>query len=260
MSETKQKNRVGRPMKFQSVEELQKKIDAYFADCDPHPEEIIIWEWHEKEETRKVKNKDGKMVDKTFKVEDRSQRPKEKKEWGVTEQQPYLITGLALALDTNRLTLVNYEDPAHYSDDIDEEIRNEFINTIKKAKSKIERFWENELRGSHPTGPIFNLKNNYDWKDRQEIDNSGNVVVRSINYRDEAPDKLKKLTHSDPPKAGKTPDKPTEKPKEDTKRDIKGCPHKRVQINKGNANQCADCGLISARLFGKGKDGNNSPA
>jgi hypothetical protein len=28
-----EKNKVGRPLKFKTVEEMQEKIDAYFADC-----------------------------------------------------------------------------------------------------------------------------------------------------------------------------------------------------------------------------------
>lgn len=32
----------GRPLKFQSVEELQKKIDAYFEECDKKREPYLI--------------------------------------------------------------------------------------------------------------------------------------------------------------------------------------------------------------------------
>lgn len=142
----------GRPLKFQSVEELQAKIDAYFADCDPHPEQHIRYEWHQKDETYK----DSKGKEKTRKVDDKSQKPKEVIEWGLSEQKHYTITGLALALDTTRETLLDYQE------------RPEFSDTIKAAKVKIENYWEELLIGGNATGPIFNLKNNYGWKDKTE--------------------------------------------------------------------------------------------
>ena len=51
-----------------------------------------------------------------------------------------------------------------------EEERKEYSNTIKKAKRRIQAEYEELLyqKGSN-TGAIFTLKNNYDWKDKQEI-------------------------------------------------------------------------------------------
>lgn len=74
--------------------------------------------------------------------------------------KPYTISGLAYALDTTRRTLLDYQE------------NDEFSHTIKKAKAKIERFNEELLFSKDvPTvGVIFNLKNNYDWKDKQEIE------------------------------------------------------------------------------------------
>ena len=104
-------NEAGRPCKFESVEEMQKKIDEYFEACDEN----------------------GK---------------------------PYTVSGLAYALDTSRRTLLNYQE------------KDDFFHTIKKAKDKIEQFNEELLYSKDvPTvGVIFNLKNNYEWKDKQEID------------------------------------------------------------------------------------------
>jgi hypothetical protein len=144
----------GRPLKFKSVKELEEKINAYFADCDPHPEQYIRYEWHTKEETYK----DSKGKEKTRKVDDRSIRPKEIIEWGVSQQKHYSITGLANYLETSRETLINYEN------------REQFFDTIKRAKDKVEEYWEGLLIGSNATGPIFNLKNNYGWKDKTEQD------------------------------------------------------------------------------------------
>ncbi|MEH7480248.1 terminase small subunit [Neobacillus drentensis] len=107
-------NKVGRPVKFKSVEELQAAIDNYF------------------------KEQDGKG-------------------------KPYTITGLALALDTNRQTLINYENNDNKA----------YFDTIKRAKLKCENYAEEHLfvGKSGVTGAIFNLKNNYGWVDQQVIKN-----------------------------------------------------------------------------------------
>lgn len=107
------KPRVGRPPKFTDVEEMQRKIDAYFASCHDN---------------------NGKLI------------------------RPYTITGLALALDTNRQTLLDYENK-----------NDQFTDTIKKAKLRIENFAEEQLYTNKNTaGVIFNMVNNYGWVNRQE--------------------------------------------------------------------------------------------
>lgn len=75
-------------------------------------------------------------------------------------KKPYTVSGLAYALGTNRQTLLNYEE------------KEEFFDTIKGAKAKIELFNEEMLynKDVSTTGVIFNLKNNYGWKDKQEIE------------------------------------------------------------------------------------------
>lgn len=102
----------GRPLKFQSVKELELKIADYFAK-------------------REI---DGR---------------------------PLTITGLAVDLDTDRDTLLNYEK------------KEEFFGTIKSAKNKIHAWTEEYLfQGKNQAGCIFNLKNNYGWKDKSEVDNT----------------------------------------------------------------------------------------
>lgn len=75
----------GRPLKFKSVEELQKKIDDYFYSCDSH--------------TSKVVNKLGQIID-------------------YPDPEPYTLTGLAYFLDTTRDVLLDYEDRDEYSSSI----------------------------------------------------------------------------------------------------------------------------------------------
>ena len=76
------------------------------------------------------------------------------------KQKPYTVSGLAYALGTTRRTLLDYEE------------KDEYTHTIKSAKAKIERFNEEALynKDISTTGVIFNLKNNYGWKDKQEIE------------------------------------------------------------------------------------------
>jgi len=99
---------VGRPLKFETVKELQEKIDDYFA---------------------------------------------------VTVKEEWTITGLAMHLDTYRQTLCNYEE------------KDKFMDTIKKAKQKVENGYEIDLKKSGRSGTIFALKN-FDWKDKTETDHT----------------------------------------------------------------------------------------
>lgn len=108
--DNKSENKVGRPLKFKTSEELEKAISEYFEGCE----------------------KKGK---------------------------PMTMSGLAVALDVNRQTLLNYSKTE------------EFFGTINKAKTVCERYTEEYLfSGKNVAGAIFNLKNNYQWKDKSESD------------------------------------------------------------------------------------------
>lgn len=89
-----------------------------------------------------------------------------------TPKEEWTITGLALALDTYRQTLLNYEE------------KDEFLDTIKKAKQKVENSYELDLKKSGRTGTIFALKN-FDWKDQTQTDvtsKGDKISVSIINY------------------------------------------------------------------------------
>ena len=82
------------------------------------------------------------------------------------EQIPLTVTGLAIALDLTRQGLLYYEG------------REEFCDAVKKAKSRVERWVEEQLYNPkvRTIGPIFSLKNNFnDWKDKTEVEHSGTV-------------------------------------------------------------------------------------
>ena len=78
---------------------------------------------------------------------------------------PYTMSGLAYALGIDRITLINYG-----KDEL-------FFTLIKNAKRRVEaQLEENALMGKYnATFTIFNLKNNYDWKDQQEVKTTNEV-------------------------------------------------------------------------------------
>jgi hypothetical protein len=91
--------------------------------------------------------------------------------------KPYTISGLAYYLGTNRQTLLNYEE------------RDEFFDTIKNAKARIEAFVEESLWTPKITaGVIFNLKNNFGWNDKNE----NKVTINLDDLSDEEIEELLK--------------------------------------------------------------------
>lgn len=127
----------GRPLKYNTVEELQKKIDEYFKSCEG---EIL-----KNEDGHIILNKYGEPV--------------------IINMKPPTVTGMALYLGFNsRQALLNYQD------------KKEFHDTITRAKMRIEEYAECRLYDKDGcNGAKFNLINNFGWKDKQELDaNIGN--------------------------------------------------------------------------------------
>jgi hypothetical protein len=77
------------------------------------------------------------------------------------KDKPYTMSGLAIALDVDRKTITNYAN------------REEFFPTIKRARNKVENYLEEKLFGNNVTGVIFNLKNNFGWRDKQDVEIAG---------------------------------------------------------------------------------------
>ena len=98
--------KTGRPPKYATAEQMQAAIDRYFEDCKGEP---IIGD-------------DG------FPICDK---------WGkpfIIHQRPPTVTGLALALGfTSRQALLDYQ------------AKKEFVDTVTRAKSRIEAYAEERL-------------------------------------------------------------------------------------------------------------------
>lgn len=138
----------GHPLKFKTPAILQAAVDNYFESC-----------WEEKPVKVGKKN-----------VMDRVQ------------VRPYTITGLAMSLDTNRESLLNYAE------------RDGYKEIIESAKLKIHNFVEEYLfTGKNPHAAMFNLKNNYGWKDESTLNNkltgalSLGEVIRKAKKEKEKP-------------------------------------------------------------------------
>lgn len=86
---------------------------------------------------------------------------------------PFTVSGLARHLGVTRSTLLNYEKKYAGT---------EYAEIIEDAKLRIEEFVEECLfRNKVPTtGVIFNLKNNFSWKEKQELDCSGEMKVLKL--------------------------------------------------------------------------------
>lgn len=73
-------------------------------------------------------------------------------------EKPPTVSGLAYHLGMSTEAFRNYEE------------KDEFLATVKRAKQRVEVALEERLNAPSPTGAIFNLKNNFGWKDKSEHD------------------------------------------------------------------------------------------
>lgn len=86
------------------------------------------------------------------------------------KEKPYTMSGLAYYLEVSRQTLVNYSN------------KDEYFDTIKKARDRVQmQLEENALSNkANPTFTIFNLKNNFDWKDKMEVEKTDMTKVDEL--------------------------------------------------------------------------------
>lgn len=142
-------NKVGRPLMYNTAEEMQEVIDAYFKEC----------------KGRVLQLEDGEIVRDKYGIP------------MVVDVRPPTITGLALALGfTSRQALLNYQG------------REEFVDTIMRAKAKVEQYAEERLFDKDgANGAKFSLANNFvGWKEKKEIEaDVNNTVTINIELEDD---------------------------------------------------------------------------
>lgn len=94
-----------------------------------------------------------------------------------TSKIPLTVEGLGIALELDRAGIINYQKTKGYED---------YFNTIKKAKAKIlQNKIENGLNSTNNTAfAIFDLKNNFGFKDKQETEVSGKFETVQIYLPD----------------------------------------------------------------------------
>jgi len=83
----------------------------------------------------------------------------------LADEMPFTITGLAYHLGfESRQSIYDYEK------------HGEFSYAIKRARLQVEKYAEDKLFSTTPTGAIFALKN-HGWSDKQEIEHSGEMNI-----------------------------------------------------------------------------------
>ena len=150
----------GRPKKFKSVAELDKVIKYYFDSITKTNLvfDTIISGYEDGEKKKPiyeqipVLNNAGEQIKTTNYLEIPS------------------ITALCLDIGITRETWSQYAKQKGFSD------------SIKRAKAKIEKYNIEQLYVPKiATGVIFNLKNNFEWRDQQDLNHSGSLSVQIID-------------------------------------------------------------------------------
>jgi hypothetical protein len=131
--------RLGRPPLYNNCMDMEAACELYFETCD-----------------------EGELIDHVLKTGEvvKLRRP-----------IPYTMTGLALALGfCDRQALWNYKERNEGSEN--------FVDTIKRARARIEEQRSRQLLdGSNPVGKIFDLKNNFGWVDKHEVEANTSISV-----------------------------------------------------------------------------------
>lgn len=98
--------------------------------------------------------------------------------YGYSNPEPYTMSGLAYYLGMSRQALIDYKN------------KDAFLDTIKKARARVEFDVERRMndKDTFTPGLIFNAKNNFGWKDKTETelsnpDGSLAPTVRIIDER-----------------------------------------------------------------------------
>lgn len=108
-----------------------------------------------------------------------------------TDKRPYTMAGLANAVGLSRQGLLNYE-----STDRTGGRDRQYVDAVKRARSAVEQWVEEQSlsRDRQVAGHIFNLKNNFGWRDTQEIEHTHTLVMLGTGEQPLAPPVLPDIT------------------------------------------------------------------
>lgn len=104
-------------------------------------------------------------------------------QWANENGKRITVTGLAWWLGCCRQTLLNYENSEEneWLNRCSKEDKRRYVASIKQAKRYIEMNYEESLfNKGEATGAIFTLKNNYNWKDKQEVVTTNSNIEISL--------------------------------------------------------------------------------
>lgn len=134
---------MARKPKYKNVKEIEEIIEKYFESCKGY----ILKD----DEGETVLDKFGRPI--------------------VMDSRPPTVTGLALALGfSGRQTLLNYQG------------RKEFMDTITRAKSRVEQYAEERLFDREGArGAEFSLRNNFNGWDEKKDENENDGKITIIN-------------------------------------------------------------------------------
>lgn len=151
----------GRPKKYTAAG-FQRACEAYFDSIcyrEKRLKRVMVMnddgtpamddKGHIRHRYEQVKTADGKLAYETVWIE------------------PPSLTGLCLYLGIDRATFSRYGtyDPEH------PEESEKFCNTVTRARGRVEAYLESRLEDkSAARGAIFNLQQNFGWKERKELE------------------------------------------------------------------------------------------
>lgn len=135
MENEKPKHPGGRPLKWNSLEEMQPLIDKYFNE---------------------------------------------------TPEDEWTICGFALALDTTRETILDYQE------------KDEFSDAIKRCKLRVQYSYEKSLKRRGNSGDIFALKN-FGWRDDHNFNMGGqkNNPITVVDYSNMSTEQIARLVDAE---------------------------------------------------------------
>jgi len=142
----------GRPKKYRSKKALEAAIEAYF-----HSISRTI-ELTEKKDTGKT-DKKGRTIYEIVKIVNDLGEPITVREYLIPPSQGALCLYLGIA-------------PHTWIDYCDAKKNPEFLQSTTRTRARLESYLERELisRPKGVQGIIFNLQNNYNWKDKKEVE------------------------------------------------------------------------------------------